>query len=60
MGIWQKVTIWIWAFYLVGGVFMDGKEKREKDGSVEKHSFISRLADVLLWFIILYFGGFFK
>ena len=60
MGTWQKVMIGLWVLYIISGIVLDGREKRDIHGNVMKYSAGEILAQVLLEFIILYFGGFFK
>lgn len=53
MGFWQWVVVVLWALDLLSTARFHGQKQ-------PNYNFYSSLSEVLLAFIILYFGGFFK
>lgn len=60
LGFWQQFVIGTWVFHLFIAAILHGKPKVKRDGTPLKFKFEDAVISVLINFIVLYFGGFFK
>ena len=60
MGFWQWVVVGMWITQLIISAALHGMPKVKRDGTPQTVRFEQELVSVLIGFIILYFGGFFK
>ena len=60
MGFWQWVMIIWWVIGFIAGMELHGRPRVDEDGNPQRYNIETVIVSILLHFIILYFGGFFK